>query len=305
MKYVNSCEKLGLSVKDPSEITVEVLKRHYRMKALQYHPDKNKEPDASAKFQEIHDAYEYLMRYQGFSNNDDNNDEETFNQESGYHWILMSFLKNILKEETRSTLYYTILNRIAMTCEKTALDTLSKLEKSTLFKINEILHKYKDSLHFSETFIKNVSDLIYDKTKDDECVILNPTIDDLIENNLYKLTKDDKVYIIPLWHHELVYDHSGNDLYVKCNPMLPENIDIDENNNLRLHVTLKIPDIWGKPLIDIELGKHIFSVPPSTFKFTKQQTILFPKQGISKMNSVDIYDVSKKTDIYLTIILEI
>uniref|UniRef100_A0A6C0ATR5 J domain-containing protein n=1 Tax=viral metagenome TaxID=1070528 RepID=A0A6C0ATR5_9ZZZZ len=305
MKYVSSCEKLGLHVKDPSEITVEVLKRHYRMKALQYHPDKNKDPDASAKFQEIHDAYEYLMRYQGFSNNDDNDDKETFEQESGYHWILMSFLKNILKEETRSTLYYTILNRIAMTCEKTALETLSKLEKSTLFKIYEILHKYKESLHFSESFIKTVSDLIYDKTKDDECVILNPTIDDLIENNLYRLTKDDKVYIIPLWHHELIYDHSGNDLYVKCNPMLPENIEIDENNNLHIHVTFKVLDIWNKSMVDIFIGKNIFSVPPSNFKFIKQQTILYPRQGISKMNSTDIYDISKKTDIYLDITLEL
>jgi hypothetical protein len=192
-----------------------------------------------------------------------------------------------------------------MTCEKTALDTLSKLEKSTLFKIYGILTKYKDSLHFTETFIGHISDLLQEQIKGDECVILNPTIDDLIDNNLYKLTVDDKLYIIPLWHHELVYDVSGNDLYVKCHPMLPENIEIDEHNNLHVKVTLNISDIWGKELVDIELGKHIFSVPPHTFKFIKNQSILYPKQGISKINCIDIYDISKKTDIYLNITLEL
>uniref|UniRef100_A0A6C0D3Y8 J domain-containing protein n=1 Tax=viral metagenome TaxID=1070528 RepID=A0A6C0D3Y8_9ZZZZ len=309
MKYIKSCKILGLSDIESSNITLEILKRQYRAKALQYHPDKNKASDAAAKFQEIHDAYEYLMLYQGFSQknpDDDGNDVECDEEEpSDYQSFLMSFLKNIMKGETRSSLFYTIINRVVMTCEKTAFDTLSKLEKSTLIKTYEILKKYKDSLHFSESFIKNVGELIQEKTKDDECVILNPTINDLFENNLYKLTKDEKVYIIPLWHHELVYDHSGNDLYVKCNPMLPENIEIDENNNLHVQVTLKIRDIWEKPTINIELGKHIISVPPSTFKLVKKQMILYGKQGISKINSIDIYDIQRKSDIYLTIILEI
>jgi curved DNA-binding protein CbpA len=308
MRYDNSCEKLGLTGKEPSEITIDVLKRHYKMKALQYHPDKNREPNAAAKFQEIHDAYEYLMKYQGFYKKDNNNIDEENDQgndrKSGYQWVLMSFLKNILKEETRSSLYYTILNRIASTCEKTALETLSKLEKTTLFKTYEILIKYKESLHFSDAFISSIEELIKEKIKGDECIILNPTIDDLIENNLYKLTINDKIYIIPLWHHELIYDLSCNDLIVNCNPILPENIEIDENNNLHMRVTFNITDIWNKPFIDISIGRHIFSVPPSTFKLIEKQIILFPKQGISKMNSQDIYDVSKKTDIYLNITLK-
>jgi hypothetical protein len=314
MKFVKSCEILGIPSTEPSAITLDILKRHYKMKALQYHPDKNRATDASAKFQEIHDAYEYLMRYQGFwvtgspndsSDYDEEDDDKESRPRSGYQWILMSFLKNILREETRSSLYYTILNRIATTCEKTALDTLAKLEKTTLLKTYEILNKYKDSLHFSETFITTVQELIKEKISGDECIILNPTIDDLIENNLYKLTFQDKTYIIPLWHHELIYDVSGNDLIVKCNPILPENIEIDENNNLHIRVTFKIGDIWDKKIADIDMGRHIFSVPPSTFKLMKHQSILYQRQGISRMNVADIFDVTRKSDIYLNVTLEI
>lgn len=46
----------------PHEISNEALiKKKYRHMALKYHPDKNKDSDAVEKFQQIHEAYEYLL----------------------------------------------------------------------------------------------------------------------------------------------------------------------------------------------------------------------------------------------------
>lgn len=65
-QYEKSCTTLGIPVTtDESRI-----KLAYRKKAKQYHPDVNGAPDATAKFQEINQAYEFLnedniRRYKG------------------------------------------------------------------------------------------------------------------------------------------------------------------------------------------------------------------------------------------------
>jgi len=41
-------------------VSAEELKKAYRKKALEFHPDKNKDKDAGAKFKEINEAYEIL-----------------------------------------------------------------------------------------------------------------------------------------------------------------------------------------------------------------------------------------------------
>ncbi len=55
-KYEKSCELLGVS----PDTDIYQVKLAYRKKAKEYHPDLNKAPDATRRFQEINDAYEFL-----------------------------------------------------------------------------------------------------------------------------------------------------------------------------------------------------------------------------------------------------
>ena len=54
--YQNYYQRLGLS-KDANK---QQIKKAFRKLAVQYHPDKNKSPDAEEKFREIAEAYEVL-----------------------------------------------------------------------------------------------------------------------------------------------------------------------------------------------------------------------------------------------------
>ena len=149
-----------------------------------------------------------------------------------------------------------------------------------------------------------MNEIITKKIEKDECIILNPTIDDLFENNLYKLSVNGMVYIVPLWHNELVYDNMGNDLYVKCFPMLPENIYIDDKNNIYMSATFDVKEILNKEVIKVSVGKREFEISPSELMVQPYQTIALKGKGISKINTVDIYDISKKGNILVNIVLE-
>ena len=62
MNFQQACEILDLS-QNSSSFTLKELKYNYRLKALKYHPDKNKNPEAHDKFLEVSEAYQYLITF--------------------------------------------------------------------------------------------------------------------------------------------------------------------------------------------------------------------------------------------------
>jgi hypothetical protein len=203
----------------------------------------------------------------------------------------------------KKKIFYMILSKISVVCESKSIHFLNKLEKGVLIKIQEILKTYRDVFHLSTSFIEKIDSIILEKAKEDECIILHPFIDDLYENNLYKLTEKGGVFIVPLWHHELVYDNSGSDLIVKCCPILGDNIDIDENNNIHVSLSYSIKELWGKEEKEFHIGKQTFRMKMKNIGFIPNQTIVFPKMGISKINTDEIYDITEKSDVILHLFL--
>ena len=285
------------------EIKPEDIKRQYRRKALQFHPDKNTSENAADEFRNIRESYEYLMENGGFL---DQNEGDDIN--AGYQNVLFSFLGPILKsdmfQEIKSKAFFIIIDKITSKCESKALDVLDKMDKKILAKIYDILCSYKDAFHITEDFLHKVEEILKRKTQNDECIILNPFLDDLFENNLYKLVENGEKYVIPLWHHELVYDNKGADLYVKCIPILPDNMEIDEYNNIHVNAKCSVNELWLLDYIEIDLGKQKIKMPRRQIKMTEQQTIVMAGMGISKINVNDIYDISKKADVYVNLTIE-
>lgn len=279
----NGLARSILDIDSNVTVTSDLLKKQYRIKALQCHPDKNKSPDANVKFQQVHEAYEFLA------------DENAPIERQSYADMLKEFLGN------KSPIVQIILSKLSQMCEDNAVRFIESIDKLILIDIYKLLVAHRDILYIPDAFMDEIKNILISKTKSDERIILNPSLDDLWNDNLYKLCIDERVYLIPLWHNELVYDNSGCDLYVKCNPILPENIEIDERNNVIVYLKYDIAWIIDEDNVKVNVGGREFSFRPSNLRFKRKQRIVFANSGISTIKHKNIYDVSVRGDVILEI----
>ena len=108
---------------------------------------------------------------------------------------------------------------------------------------------------------------------------LNPTITQLINKNVYYLSEYD-IYI-PLWHHEITFKN----VVIHITPSLPENIIIDNENNI--HVIITNGDSF-------EIGGVSFLISDCIKNMN-----LLKGRGIPRINIKNIYDYSELSDIIL------
>ena len=301
MNYKKACNILQFEKNDI--INESTIKKQYRMLALIYHPDKNKGDYATEKFREANEAYEYLLKYEGYmdTNNIFTEDfKENIFSDNTYSFILFKFL-NSISEDNGNNVMNTIINKLTTICEDKAMDLLNNLDKNTLIKVYKLLSKYKEAFHFNNNYIDKIKDLVISKTVNDERIILNPSLEDLIEQKLYKLNYRENIYYIPLWHHEVVYDISDNELYVSCEPNIPQNMKIDDKNNIYINVSYPCKDMFEQDIIYIDFCNKKIPVYTKNLHIKHKQTIRYANHGIPTITSQDVYDVSKLSDIFINI----
>ena len=296
MNYQKACEILDLNQKQ--NIKIGEIKQQYKIYALKYHPDKNKSPNSTEKFQEIHTAYEYLC-----NNVDSDDDSDTCDK--SYSNILFKFLSSIIPIDKDTQIIHIIIEKISNICENKSIDFLEKLDREVLIKILNLIKMNSDILHINNNYIEIIESVINKKSQNDEVIILNPTLEDLFDNNLYKLTVENETYIVPLWHHELIYENNNRDIYVKCNPVLPDNIEIDDINDIHIYKQYSIKELWGKDTIEVDIHIKKIQLEVDKLKLMRHQTIILLKSGISRVNLKNIYDVSMVSTIHIHVTLDL
>lgn len=289
-------------IENVSNLSQESLKKRYHKLALQNHPDKNgNTPESTQHFQRIQCAYEVLKREISFINNHTELGEEDTNFSSGYTTILHLFIDGILKGKYNEFLS-NIVKDIVSGCKEISLKLFEDMNKEQSLAVYNFIVKYKALLRLTDNTLDKVREILLDKYKDMQIYVLNPSINDLFQNNVYKLDIDNKLYFVPLWHSELYFD---SDVIVKCNPELPENMEIDEDNNLV--ITERIPitfSLLNEKTRIIKIGNNSFELPLDQLFLRPVQKHVLRKKGISKILDADIYNIDEKADIIIKIIFE-
>ena len=294
MNFKEACKILDIKEKNATDS--KELRKKYYSKALKYHPDKYK-ADNGEKFKSITQAYDYLKTY----NNIDIPDNA-----SDYMSILTKFIKLFSPATNWNSIFMdTTFKGIIKDCENISLNIFDNISKERAIEVYLFLKKYQPLFHISDELLEEMCEKVHKKMKNDNLIILNPSLQDILRDNIYKLEIGEKTFYVPLWCNEVEFAVSDDqDVIVKCNCELPSNITIDNNNNLVYNYSAKIDDVFNKTSILIDMVKHKLCIPVRELNIRKQQYYLFKNVGMLRVNDDDIYDTTNRGDVIINIELE-
>lgn len=303
-KYAFEVLEIDLSYININDISIEYLNKQYRKLALKNHPDKNGNTvESNEKFKKINEAYNYLKKEISPSLYNELAEEEDINS-SLYFDILKGFVEKFF-EGNYSDILSNIIEEIITRGKKLSVKLFDNLDKETALNIYLFLSNNRSTLHVSNEILEVVRDIVVKKYDNIEIYKLNPSINDLLNNNVYKLYLNNELFLVPLWYNELYFDGSGCEIIVLCEPELSENMIIDNDNNIIINKEIdaitELPNIIINNLfIDINIGDKEYNIPASNLFMKKEQYYRIKNEGLSKFKK-DIYDVSEKADIIVKI----
>ena len=296
---MNSHEAIAI-LELSTTFTARDLKHHYYLKALKYHPDKNHDPDATGKFQEVLAAFQYLREHANTNTDTDTNTEaEVVTDDASYMTILENFMKGVDKNIDVVKLLSIFNNDYT----DLSLKLLQQCPKKTLVRLRPLLTLYADVLHINSRIVDEYNKLVGDLNTgcDDQVIIINPTLENLMNDEVYKLVIDSEVYYIPLWHHELVFDVSGRQMVVQCDPVLPAHLELDQYNNMFMSLTIGIANLLTLVNLTFVIGPMTYTIPVAELRIKRHQRYTIRRKGLPRINTKDVYNIMDRANIYVDI----
>lgn len=259
------------------------LKKKYHYCALKVHPDKGGTND---DFRQLQEAYDYLNIMVELN---------TFNT---------SPYENYINNSSTSFEYKDVINKLKKYIFKyinsISLSYINECDDKQLENIEKILEYYKNKIPAS---VYNKIINIMNIPSVCKTFILKPTLDDLLENKIYRFNYNNEIFNVPLWHNELYYDTTDkSEICIKCIPELTPFIDIDSDNNIHIYIFENVNTLFKNQYIDVYLTDNFkYKIYARDITILPSQKIILKNKGITKISNKTLYDTTYKSDIIVTL----
>jgi hypothetical protein len=317
--------------------SIKELNKRYHLLALKHHPDKAGGNDTSSveasatateRFKEINDAHKRVKDY-FYSGDADIKDAET-----GYDSILQLFIQTILVKMSSASAsagapdasaIQSLIHMIITKGIQSGITLFRNMEKHSCITIYELLSKNQDLFGISREMMDELSRIVEEKTGEDLVVRLNPSLLDMLLDRVYILQENGHSYYIPLWHSELHFKNASaaaaaaagdaleREVVVLCDPELPDNVDIDDDNNLFISLNVDICELFVKQIVPVYINDEVKShglvyylhaCDVNLGSSTRQCVLLHGIGGIARCNTVsssNIYNVGIRANVYANV----
>ncbi len=295
MNYDKACEVLGISRKNTRDMILTDGKKAYYKLALKFHPDKGGDID---KFKEINEAWEIIKKSKGI--------EEGKYQDFSYSDLMKNVVNWVMPGTFDNLFIDTSLISILKNCQEMSFIMLEQMNINKALKAYELLRKYKDIFMIENDVLEKMEKIIQSKMSNDNIYILNPSIDDILNDKIYKLDLNDETIYFPLWHRKRIIKHpdQSNNILIVSQPDISDNIFISKNNDIFYSINCDIQTVFRNQCIDINIGDQLFKIESKDITLTNESQIKKIKnKGILKINKENMFDQSKRSDIYIEITL--
>jgi hypothetical protein len=325
--------------------TLVGLKKKYYAQCLHAHPDKNgNSSESNVQFQQINDAYSFLQTH--IQTNANAHYSHYTNQKSKTksqvpHPDLHTFGKcvgNFIQKTSSIHIDHTVISSIIKSIvDGTYMDDsfslMGSLNKTTREKIVLFIEIYKNILNLSSDTLELIRIVLLCNDDDDEdddstendsncennqIFYLNPTLNDLFDNTIFKLVTNNQLFYVPLWFGESFFDlDCGESLQVICNPILPKGVTIDDDNNLYTSVHIQLSELnklmHNNCCLSVfiesrEICISAIELSNMTFVDNLDSTLIYTycgkEQGPSRAIPDDMYNIISRSDIFVSVFVK-
>ena len=280
---------LGFADGSAAPKSLKELNKRYHLLALRHHPDKvgggaSPPGDNDAIFKEINEAHKRVKDYFYSDAATDAYAPADPATSGSYDSIFQLFIKTILVKMggaggaggasgASADAIHTIIQSILSKGIQSSVLLFRKMDKSSCMAIYNILSTNQELFSISREIMDELTCIVEEKTRDDIVIRLNPSILDMLLDRVYILNECGQTYYIPLWHSELhfkqpppagatgtsddVASANTREIIVLCEPELPDNVTIDEHNNIYITTDVNINDLFRDQIVPIYITDEI------------------------------------------------